>query len=167
MAEQPANININDMLSPDDMKKLTELLGNNSVLLDKGKGKGKGKGKMTPQAKNHLLSQLSSHQKIQENHKPLKDMTDSEKKIYRDELKKRLHNKQDMFKQMRSNQNLLQKQMDLKIKKSTENMSKEDIGKALQMAQPVVKQEEVETEETNEKVETEEINEKLDDFLNE
>ena len=160
MAQPPGNININDMLSPEDMKKLTELLGTNSVLLDKKNGKKKGK--MTPQSKNQLLSQLSSHQKIQENQKPLKDMNNEEKKTYREELKKRLHSKQDMFKQMRSNQNLLQKQMDLKVKKSTENMSKEEIAKALEMAIPVAKQNDNEgVEETKET-----IAENLEDFVN-
>lgn len=160
MAQQPGNININDMLSPEDMKKLTELLGTNSVLLDKKNGKKKGK--MTPQARNQLLSQLSSHQKIQENQKALKDMNNEEKKTYREELKKRLHSKQDMFKQMRSNKNLLQKQMDLKVKKSTENMSKEEIAKALEMALPVPKENDnVGIEETKET-----IAENLDDFIN-
>lgn len=160
MAQQPENININDMLSPEDMKKLTELLGSNSVLLDKKNGKKKEK--MPHQARNQLLSQLSSHQKIQENQKPLKDMNDEEKKTYREELKKRLHNKQGMFKQMRSNKNLLQKQMDLKAKKSTENMSKEEIAKALEMALPVPK------ENNNLSVEEskETIAENLDDFIN-
>jgi hypothetical protein len=160
------------MLSADDLKKLTELLGSNSVLLNNGKGKGKGKGKMTPQAKNQLLSQLSSHQKIQEKQKDVKDMTEAEKKTYREELKKRLHNKQDMFKQMRTNQNLLQKNLDAKIKKSTETATKEDISKALQMAQPVNKdlanEQNVETEEqvnTNGVEEHKDVD-KLEDFIN-
>jgi hypothetical protein len=140
MEEQLQNLNLDGMLTADDMKKLTELLGSNSVLLDKGNGTSKGKkkkGKMTPQTKNQLLSQLSAHQTIQENQKPLVEMDEHEKKAYRDELKKRLHNKQDMYKQMRSNQNLLQKSMDAKIKKSTETMKKEDIAKALLNALPV------------------------------
>lgn len=167
MSEQAQNINLDGMLSADDMKKLTELLGNNSVLLDNGKGKGKkkGKGKMTPQAKNHLLNQLSSHQKIQENQKQLKDMTENEKKEYREELKKRLHNKQDMFKQMRCNQNLLQKNLDVKIKKSTENIKKEDIAHALQMAQPTEQVETEKVETTNNTTKTEETD-NLEDFVN-
>lgn len=168
MAEQPQNLNLNNVLSADDLKKLTEILGNNSVLLDKGSGKSKGKkkNKMTPQAKNQLLNQLSSHQQIQLNQKSLKDMNEIEKTTYREELKKRLHNKQDMFKQMRSNQNLLQKNMDAKIKKTTEKMTKEDISKALGMALPVSKQED-EIEQTEESVTKEVIdNENLQDFIN-
>jgi len=172
MTEQLNNTNLDNMLTSDDLKKLTELLGNNSVLLNNGKNKGKGKTKMTPQAKNQLLSQLSSHQKIQENNKDVKDMTEAEKKIYRIELKKRLHNKQDMFKQMRTNQNLLQKNLDAKIKKSTETATKEDISKALQMAQPVNKEitdeQNVVTEEQV-KIQGDEENkdvESLEDFVN-
>ena len=63
---------------------------------------------------------------------------------------------------MRSNKNLLQKQMDLKVKKSTENMSKEEIAKALEMALPVPKENDnVGIEETKET-----IAENLDDFIN-
>lgn len=162
MSEQSQNLNLDSMLSADDLKKLTELLGNNSVLLDKGSksGKGKNKGKMTPQAKNQLLSQLSAHKTIQENQKPLTDMNEHEKKAYREELKKRLHNKQDMYKQMRSNQNLLQKSVDAKIKKSTETMKKEEVANALQNALPIG------PVNTEKQTTQEELNENLEDFVN-
>jgi hypothetical protein len=123
MAE-PNNLNIDSLLSKDDMNKLVELLGQNSVSL--GGGNSKKKNKMTPQAKNMLLNQLSSHQKIQEVQKPFKDMNEEEKKIYRDELKSRLHNKQNIFKQNRTNHNVLQKSLDAKLKKSTDAKNKTD-----------------------------------------
>lgn len=175
--EIPKNLDLNGMLSSDDIQKLTELLGNNSVLLDKNNKKSKKKGRMTPQAKNQLLNQLSSHQTIQQNQKPLKDMTEDEKKDYRAELKKRLHNKQNEFKQMRSNHNLLQKSLDAKVKKSTENMKKEDIAKALQNAIQVEQNktpDETQVEETQaEKTQVDETLknnlesvEKLEDFIN-
>ena len=44
------------------------------------------------------------------------------KKTYRSELKERLHNKQNMFKQQRTNHNLLKKSMDAKIKKTTDDV---------------------------------------------
>jgi hypothetical protein len=169
MTDQPHNINLDGMLNADDIKKLTELLGNNSVLLDKsankGKGNGKNKGKMTPQAKNQLLSQLSSHQTIQQNQKSLKDMNEQEKKEYREELKKRLHNKQDMYKQMRSNQNLLQKNLDAKVKKTTETIKKEDVAKALQSAIPLDKVVTGQSEQTEQTKEAEQT-ENLEDFVN-
>ena len=119
MAEQPQNLNIDSLLSKSDMDKLIELLGQNSVSL--GGGNSKKKNTMTPQAKNYLLNQLSSHQKIQEVQKPFKDMNAEEKKAHREELKARLHNKQNMFKQQRMNHTLLQKSMDAKIKKTTDS----------------------------------------------
>ena len=158
---QPTNPNLNGMLSADEMKQLTELLGNNSVLLDKGNGKKKGK--MTPQAKNQILNKLSSQQKSQETQKPLKEMTEQEKKQYREELKKRLHNKQDMFKQMRSNQNLLQKSLDTKIKKSTETMKKEEVQNALQTAQPLPNNN-IDNININNNIDNKE--EELEDFIN-
>lgn len=122
MTEQPNNLNIDSLLSKDDMNKLVELLGQNSVSL--GGGNSKKKNKMTPQAKNFLLNQLSSHQKIQDVQKPFKDMNEEEKKIYRDELKSRLHNKQNIFKQNRTNHNLLQKTLDAKLKKNSDAKNK-------------------------------------------
>ena len=112
MAEQPNNLNIDSLLSKDDMNRLVEMLGQNSVSL--GGGNSKKKNKMTPQAKNFLLNQLSSHQKIQEVQKTFKDMNEEEKKVYREELKSRLHSKQNMFKQNRTNHALLQKSLDAK-----------------------------------------------------
>jgi hypothetical protein len=133
MAE-PNNLNIDSLLSKDDMNKLVELLGQNSVSL--GGGNSKKKNKMTPQAKNLLLNQLSSHQKIQEVQKPFKDMNEEEKKIYRDELKSRLHNKQNIFKQNRTNHNVLQKSLDAKLKKSTDAKNKTDsIGPDVEMGE--------------------------------
>lgn len=166
--------NLDGMLSADDIKKLTELLGNNSVLLDKGNGIGNKKGKknkkMTPQAKHNLLNQLSSSQTT--HHKPVEEMNADEKKAYREELKKRLHNKQDMFRQMRSNQNLLQKSYDAKIKKSTELMKKEEVAKAIQSAVPLEQiGANIQTNDSTEHVEKKDLEdledlEDLDEFVN-
>jgi len=171
MAEQPNNLNIDSLLSKNDMDKLVELLGQNSVSL--GGGNSKKKNKMTPQAKNFLLNQLSSHQKIQEVQKPFKDMNDEEKKLYREELKSRLHNKQNMFKQNRTNHNLLQKKLDAQTKKNTKNETDEN-----NEANETKANETNETNETNESNETSvldntdatntktEQNENLEDFVN-
>ena len=122
MAEQLNNLNIDSLLSKSDMDKLVELLGQNSVSL--GGGNSKKKNKMTPQAKNFLLNQLSSHQKIQEVQTPFKDMKEEEKKTYREELKLRLRDKQNMLKQNRTNRSLLQKKLDTQTKKNANNVTK-------------------------------------------
>ena len=119
MANQPQNLNIDSLLSKSDMDKLIELLGQNSVSL--GGGNSNKKNTMTTQAKNYLLNQLSSHQKIQEVQKPFKDMNEEEKKSHREELKARLHDKQNMFKQKRINHSFVQKSMDAKNKKTSDN----------------------------------------------
>ena len=124
MTEVPNNLNIDSLLSTGDMNKLVEMLGQNSVSL--GGGNSKKKNKMTPQAKNFLLNQLSSHQKIQEIQKPFKDMNENEKKVYREELKLRLHNKQNIFKQNRIKHNLVQKSADAKIQKNLETNNETD-----------------------------------------
>ena len=124
MTEVPNNLNIDSLLSTGDMNKLVEMLGQNSVSL--GGGNSKKKNKMTPQAKNFLLNQLSSHQKIQEVQKPFKDMNENEKKLYREELKLRLHNKQNIFKQNRIKHNLVQKSADTKIQKNLETNNETD-----------------------------------------
>ena len=58
----------------DGMKLAVSAMNKKLAIIEKGGGdkaiaKQKEKGKMTPQSKNQLLSQLSSHQKIQENPK--------------------------------------------------------------------------------------------------
>jgi hypothetical protein len=132
----PQNVDINSMLSEPELKKLTELLSQNSVLLNNSQ---KGKNKMTPQEKNKLLGQLSTHQKIAENYKPIKEMTDIEKEKYRSLLLEKMHQKKNMFKQNRTNHKILQKQYDEQLKKMTkeENKKEENISNILQMAKPV------------------------------
>jgi hypothetical protein len=121
MTEQTPNLN--GMLSTDELKQLAELLGNNSMLL--GKGGNKNKKISSVQTRNNLLNQMTTQQVVP--FKPVNEMNDEERQTYRDELKKRLRNKQTLKKQLRSNQSLLQKSFDSKIKQSTENMKKEDI----------------------------------------
>jgi hypothetical protein len=167
MEEQAQNLDIESLLSKTDMDNLIELLGQNSVSL--GGGNKKKKNTMTPQAKNYLLNQLSSHQKIQEVQKPFKDMDLEEKKTYRNELKERLHNKQNMFKQQRTNHNLLKKSMDAKIKKTTDDVKNttEIDGQEEQIPKLEEVGETPEKHETQEKQETQETQgESLEDFVN-
>lgn len=167
MEEQPQNLDIESLLSKTDMDNLIELLGQNSVSL--GGGNKKKKNTMTPQAKNFLLNQLSSHQKIQEVQKPFKDMDAEEKKTYRNELKERLHNKQNMFKQQRTNHNLLKKSMDAKIKKTTDDVKntteidgqEEQIPKLEEVGE--IQEQEIQEQETQEQ---EIQGESLEDFVN-
>jgi hypothetical protein len=166
MAQLPENLNMDSLFSKDDMNKIVELLGQNSVSL--GGGNSKKKNQLTPQAKNFLLNQLAAHQKIEQVQKPFKDMNEEEKKAYRAELKSRLHNKQTAFKQQRMNQTVLQKSLDAKIKKTTEKMK---AGDEKIVTEPEDKVDETgQTEQTNETNETniqEQASiENLDDFLN-
>lgn len=141
----PQNIELNNMLNEEELKKLTELLGQNSVLLNNNNTQKKGKkSKMTPQEKNKILSQLTTHQTIQENYKPINEMSDMEKQSYRNALLEKLHKKRSMFKQNRTNHKVLQKQYDEQIKKMTKEDDKkeENISNILQMAKPVEHNEE-------------------------
>jgi hypothetical protein len=92
-----------------------------------------------------------------------------EKKTYRNELKERLHNKQNMFKQQRTNHNLLKKSMDAKIKKTTDDVKNttEIDGQEEQIPKLEEVGETPEKHETQEKQETQETQgESLEDFVN-
>jgi hypothetical protein len=115
------------------MKSLVDMLGQNSVSL--GGGNSKKQNKMTQEQRNKLLSQLSQQmtktqttEQVVE-HKPFKDMNLQEKKIYREELKQRMHTKQNTFKQKRTNYSLLKKKLDVlkeEQEKQTEQTTQEN-----------------------------------------
>jgi hypothetical protein len=166
MEDQLKNLNADSLLSPEDMNRLVELLGQNSVSL--GGGNSKKKSKMTPQAKNFLLNQLSSHQKIQEVYKPISDMTEQEKVAYRQELKSRLHNKKNMFKQNRSNHALLQNKLEAQTKKLSTAPTKEQEQEQEQEQQQEVpvEQQKVPVEQQQQVPVEQESEPKLEDFVN-
>jgi hypothetical protein len=139
-------------LSNDDIQNLLKALGQTSL----GKGKGKGL-KMTAQDKNNLLSKLSNTtQSLVEKEDVTKNMTEEEKKNHhREELRRKLREKQGKFKESRCSKTILQKKYD-------ENMNKMQSQQTEQteQAQQAQQSEQVEqTEEVNEE-------EKLEDFIN-
>ena len=78
-------------------------LGLINQILNSTMGNGKAP-KMTAKDKNNLINKLSSNTTLSEiPQKDLKDMNENEKKIYREELKKKLKNKQNEKKMLRTN----------------------------------------------------------------
>ena len=115
------NIGLDSSLNTGDIQLLQQILG--SV----GQGTNN-MPKMSSKERNNLISKLSSNTTLDQTpKKELKDMNEHEKKIYRDELKKKLKNKQNEKKMMR-NSNLIKQNQ---IKKDT-NYS-DAIGKVSEM----------------------------------
>jgi len=91
------NLGLDSSLNTNDLQLLQQILG--SV----GQGKNNKMPKMTAKERNNLVSKLSSNNTLQEiPKKELKDMNEDEKKIYREELKQKLKNKQNEKKMMRT-----------------------------------------------------------------
>ena len=85
------NVNLSDK----DMQMLTKLLSS--------LGTGGKKLKMTASERNNLISKLSTFQNVEEApKKEMKDMTEDEKTVHREELKKKLRKKQNEKKMMRT-----------------------------------------------------------------
>lgn len=138
-------------LSNDDIQNLLKALGQTSL----GKGKGKGL-KMTAQDKNNLLSKLSNtSQSLVEKEDETKNMTEEEKKNYhREELRRKLREKQGKFKESRCSKSILQKKYD-------ENMNKMQVPQAEQSEQVDQTQQAQQAERVEQAEE-----EKLEDFMN-
>jgi len=72
--------------------------------------------RVTPQERDRLMSILSKAGGLADNTEPvvkqkeMKDMTEEEKKVYKEELRRRLRNKQNMLKQSRTSKVILEKQ---------------------------------------------------------
>jgi len=99
------NLGLDSSLSNNDMQLLNQLL---SYM---GPGGNKNAPKMSAKDRNNLIAKLSSNTTLNEiPKKELKDMNEQEKKIYREELKQKLKNKQNELKIGRTN-NLVKQQM--------------------------------------------------------
>lgn len=91
------NIDLDSSLNQNDMQLL------NQILSSMGSGGNKKAPKMTAKDRNNLIAKLSSNNTLNETpKKELKDMNEQEKKIYREELKKKLKNKQNELKMGRT-----------------------------------------------------------------
>lgn len=144
------NLDLASTMKPEDIELLSQLLGKSQNL---GKGKKNKDKSLTTQQRNALLAQLSSHKTINENKKTMSDMSESEKKEYRTELRNRLHQKQNMLKQQRTSKHILQKNLDSTIKKTTDSAAEQTAESATELAT------ELATEQSN-------TNDQLNDFIN-
>ncbi len=90
------NIGLSNGMSHKDLELITQLLGNSN-----GKNKAP---KISAKDRNNLISKLSSNSTLNEvPQKELKDMSESEKQLYREELRKKIKNKQNEKKMLRTN----------------------------------------------------------------
>ena len=101
-------------LSNTDIQNLLKALGQTSL--------GKKGSKLTPQDRNNLLSKMTSSENsaeyLVEKEDPTKNMTEEEKKQYhREELRKKLREKQGKFKESRCSKVLLQKKYNEQLNK--------------------------------------------------
>ena len=91
------NLGINTTLNQNDIQLL------NQILSSVGPGGNKKHPKMTAKDRNNLIAKLSSNTTLNEiPKKELKDMNEQEKNIYREEIKKKLKNKQNELKMGRT-----------------------------------------------------------------
>lgn len=116
------NLGLDSSLNTNDLQLLQQILG--SV----GQGTNSKMPKMTAKERNNLISKLSSNTTLEETpKKELKDMNEQEKKIYREELKKKLKNKQNEKKMMRTSNLVKQNQI------KTDTNYSDAIGKISEM----------------------------------
>ena len=88
----PNLLNLNSSLNPNDIQLLNQLLGSANPNSNK-KAIG-----MSAKERNNLISKLSSNTSLEKIPiKKLEEMNESEKKIYREELRQRLKNKQKIL----------------------------------------------------------------------
>jgi hypothetical protein len=99
------NLGLDSSLNQNDMQLLNQLLSSMAP------GGNKKAPKMSAKDRNNLIAKLSSNTTLNEiPKKELKDMNEQEKKIYREELKQKLKNKQNELKMGRTS-NLAKQQM--------------------------------------------------------
>ena len=144
-------------LSNTDIQNLLKALGQTSL--------GKKGSKLTPQDRNNLLSKMTSSENsaeyLVEKEDPTKNMTEEEKKQYhREELRKKLREKQGKFKESRCSKVLLQKKYNEQLNKIQNlNIPQELISNAENSENVIVEPKENKSKESSEE-------EQLEDFLN-
>ncbi len=87
-------LGLNSNISPNDAKILQQLL---SQMADKN-----GRVKMTPQERNQLMARLSNQSSEYVATKDVSEMTEEERKVHREELRKKLRNRLNGMEQMRA-----------------------------------------------------------------
>ncbi|AYV80334.1 MAG: hypothetical protein Gaeavirus33_5 [Gaeavirus sp.] len=171
MEEQLKKLGITSPLSESDMDALSKLLEGNGISLP-GKS-GSSSSKMTHQDKNKLLSSLSAHTAIMDNHKDIKDMTPTEREQYRSDLKRKLHEKQSVLTQGRTSKQALKHKLDKATAKIVSESTEETIDgveetkENLTEAQPQVQSATVEKPSSpNPEVSIDSTLDVLEDYLN-
>ena len=94
------NLDLSSIMDSTDMEQFSNMLNNLN----------NNKKKINPNEINNLLATLTSNMTLQETTKntvDIKDMSESEKEKYRKELKQKLKNKQNIFKQSRTNKTVI------------------------------------------------------------
>ena len=109
------------LMANTDMKALSQILGNTKDIAKKAKN-------MSAQERNALLASLSNQSSMSNNQsqvpaKNMSDMTEEEKKIHREELRKRLRGKQNMLKHSRTPRAILEQSLKSTVDKATEKLS--------------------------------------------
>jgi len=90
------NLNLDSSINQNDLQLLTQILGSIG-------SNGNKMPKITAKERNNLINKLSSNNTLNNiPQKELKDMNENEKKIYRQELKQKLKNKQNEKKMLRT-----------------------------------------------------------------
>jgi hypothetical protein len=132
------NLRLDSSLNTNDLQLLQQILG--SV----GQGTNSKMPKITAKERNNLISKLSSNTTLEETpKKELKDMNEQEKKIYREELKKKLKNKQNEKKMMRTSNLVKQNQI------KTDTNYSNAIGKISEMMKNINTHDEINNINTN------------------
>ena len=147
-------------LSNADIQNLLKTLGQTSL--------GKKGAKLTPQEKNNLLSKMTSStnsaEYMVEKEDPTKNMTEEEKKQYhREELRKKLREKQGKFRETRCSKVLLQKKYNEQLN-VLQNLNLPEMTATNTENQENTENIVVEPKENKSKESSEE--EQLEDFLN-
>lgn len=132
------NLGLDSSMNHNDLQLLEQIL--NSV---NSEGSGS-KPKISAKERNNLINKLSSNTTLNEEpKKELTDMNEQEKKIYREELRQKLKNKQNQKKMMRTS-NLTKQSM----VKNNSNYS-DAIGKITEMMKNIDTNEQLNLEPTN------------------
>jgi len=171
----PKNI-AETLMANTDMKTLSQILGNGKDIAKKAKN-------MSAQERNALLASLSNHSSMSNNQsnlpaKNMSDMTEEEKKVHREELRKRLRGKQNMMKHARTSRAILEQNLKSTVDKATEKLGEiknlpadqdnqtDQVNQDAQVAQDAQDAQVAQADQTASSSNNKEVDDDLDDFVN-
>ena len=152
------NLGLNSGANPKDLELISQILnsGGNKNKLPK----------MSAKDRNNLINQLSSTNTINNiPEKDLKDMNEEEKKIYREELKRRIKNKQNEKKMMRTS-NFTKKNNNQTVDKLAEIMKNIDPNVLSQLMEGNIPNQLNQSEQKEQKEQTEQTTSESDVTVN-